>query len=55
MFGGITMEKLTVNKLLEILKCEAECIQNYEDYCIAMDCIDQLKEVFTDNEKALNK
>lgn len=49
------MEKLTVNKLLEILEGEAECIQNYEDYRIAMDCIDQLKEIFADNEKALNK
>jgi len=45
------MEKLTVNKLLEILEGEAECIQNYEDYRIAMDCIDQLQEIFDDNEK----
>ena len=45
------MEKLTVNKLLEILEGEAECIQSYEDYRIAMDCIDQLKEIFDNNEK----
>lgn len=49
------MENLTVSKLLEILEGEAECIQNYENYRIAMDCIDQLKEIFNDNEKALNK
>ena len=45
------MEILTTNKLLEILEGEAECIQNYEDYRIAMDCIDQLKEIFEDNNK----
>ena len=45
------MEKLTVSKLLQILEGEAEYIQNYEDYRIAMDCIDQLQEIFDDNEK----
>ena len=45
------MERLTTNKLLEILEGEVECIQNYEDYRIAMDCIDQLKEIFEDNNK----
>lgn len=45
------MEKLTVSKLLQILEGEAECIQNYEDYRIAMDCIDQLQAIFDDNEK----
>ena len=49
------MEKLTVNKLLEMLEGEGERIQNYEDYRIAMDCIDQLKAIFDDNEKNLNK
>ena len=49
------MEKLTTSKLLEILEGEAECIQNYEDYRIAMDCIDQLKEIFEDNDNAKTK
>ena len=45
------MEKLTRNKLLEMLESEAECIQNYEDYHAAMDCIDKLKEIFNNNGK----
>ena len=45
------MEKLTGNKLLEMLESEAECIQNYKDYHAAMDCIDKLKEIFNNNEK----
>jgi len=43
------MEKLTVYKLLEMLEGEVECIQNYEDYRIAIDHIDKLKEIFDDN------
>ena len=44
------MEILTVDKLLEILEGKVECVRNYEDYRIAMDCIDQLKEIFNDNK-----
>ena len=43
------MEKLTVYKLLDMLEGEAECIENYEDYRMIMDCIDQMKEIFDDN------
>lgn len=43
------MERLTVYKLLEMLEGEVECIENYEDYRIAIDCIDKLKEIFDDN------
>ena len=40
------MEKLMVNKSLEILESEAECIQNYEEYCKAMDMMYELKKIF---------
>lgn len=43
------MEKLTVYKLLDMLEGEAGCIQNYEDYRIAIDRIDELKEIFDNN------